>query len=319
MESPAGRGGPSFSDEARQLYLRLLDSRRPPRVDDCPERGLGQLLQLGLAKLEDDEVLVVAAWQALSNLTDVLHVRTRQTLSELTEVSGFLGTCTTRRDSGSLVDGGQPEPVRVIASRDELYRFIPMLPGRARHSYCSVQTSARLDDGAYQLMGLPADPEPRGGVVCRIVVDRALAADARPVMTAGIKRGEQIRCHPAPPLKFILVDSRLALLPLDETARAGAVVLNSRAIGALLACTFEHLWRESTPMSTRRTGPADLSPTEIRLLRMLADDADDGTIATVLGISDRSLRRHLAAAQDTLGVRSRPGAIAAAFRLGLVV
>jgi hypothetical protein len=100
-----------------------------------------------------------------------------------------------------------------------------------------VQTSARLAR-AYQLAGLPAaDPVSYSGAVCRIIVDRASVNDARAVIAAGLKRGEQIRCHPAPPLKFIVVDSQLTVLPLDESGRSGAVVLSSPAIGSLLAWT----------------------------------------------------------------------------------
>jgi hypothetical protein len=228
---------PLLADETRQLYLRLLDSRVPPSVADCPTDGLGQLLDLGLAKVEDEGVLVVAPGQALANLTGVLQVRTRQTLSELAEVSEFLGSCVSSPASDLQVDGSRPVPVRVITNREELLRYNSRLPSVARRSYCSVQTSARLAR-AYQLAGLPAaDPVSYSGAVCRIIVDRASVNDARAVIAAGLKRGEQIRCHPAPPLKFIVVDNQLTVLPLDESGRSGAVVLSSPAIGSLLAWT----------------------------------------------------------------------------------
>lgn len=51
-----------------------------------------------------------------------------------------------------------------------------------------------------------------------------------------------------------------------------------------------------------------------QIVEMLADGASDGEIARALGISERTLRWHLANAHEQLGTRSRTQMVAEALR-----
>jgi DNA-binding NarL/FixJ family response regulator len=109
----------------------------------------------------------------------------------------------------------------------------------------------------------------------------------------------------------------LALLP-DRMGRAPAVVvlgddpadgwvqrvLRSGARGALA--------RAAVPAS-------GLTPREIEVLGMLAEGLGNKVIAARLGISDHTVKTHVAAVFGKLGVSTRAEAVASAARLGLIM
>lgn len=55
----------------------------------------------------------------------------------------------------------------------------------------------------------------------------------------------------------------------------------------------------------RPAQPAALDPLQCRLLTLLADGADDRSAAEELGISERTVRRHVARISQAVGGRTR--------------
>lgn len=64
--------------------------------------------------------------------------------------------------------------------------------------------------------------------------------------------------------------------------------------------------------------PSGLSPRELQVLSLLANGASNRSIATELGISERTVERHVSNIFDKLAVASRTEAAAYALRNGLV-
>lgn len=88
---------------------------------------------------------------------------------------------------------------------------------------------------------------------------------------------------------------------------------------ALFVDYFEKLWAESTPFDASRTvQPTLLSPLQIRILGLVADDTPDLAIARRLELSERTIRRHLGIIMDKLGARTRAGAVVMALDRGLL-
>jgi DNA-binding CsgD family transcriptional regulator len=161
-----------------------------------------------------------------------------------------------------------------------------------------------------------------GQVRCRSIYQASAMNDpvAREIIQACADAGEQARLAPRVPMKMKLADSATALLPLTPTGTAAALVIRAPVIVTALRGYFEMLWDRATPIKAERApAPADrLTPTQQQILEMMAEGLHDEAIAHRAGISVTTVRRHISAIVDRLGVTSRFAAGAAAQRRGLI-
>jgi DNA-binding NarL/FixJ family response regulator len=143
---------------------------------------------------------------------------------------------------------------------------------------------------------------------------------ARRIIAACAEAGEQARLLPAVPMKMKLADHTTAMLPLTSTGTAGALVVRAPVIIAALREYFELLWDRATPLNTSRTAaPGDRLPSaQQKVLELMAEGLHDDAIARRAGISTTTVRRHITAIMNRLGVSSRFAAGAAAQRRGWI-
>ena len=132
--------------------------------------------------------------------------------------------------------------------------------------------------------------------------------------------GNRRACFPQVPMKMKLADHTTAMLPLTPTGTAGALVVRAPVIIAALREYFEMLWERATPLRPQRPAvPGDrLTPTQQAVLELMAEGLQDDAIARRAGISTTTVRRHIAAIMNRLGVSSRFAAGAAAQRRGWI-
>jgi hypothetical protein len=125
--------------------------------------------------------------------------------------------------------------------------------------------------------------------------------------------GEQARTRPELPIKLIISDDRLALIPAALTSRSidtTFVIHRSPILEALIAL-FEAEWREATPIpgiaaATDAPGQASGPDAEnATLLAMLAIGMTDASIARSLSWSTRTTQRRTRQLMDDLGVTTR--------------
>ncbi|MEU6439954.1 helix-turn-helix transcriptional regulator [Streptomyces sp. NPDC047046] len=155
----------------------------------------------------------------------------------------------------------------------------------------------------------PADAPPHRDVRRRTVClhsvrnSPAALADARRLS----ERGGETRTVPALPVRLVIVDRRLAMLPLDaERPGAGAVVQYGGGALAALCALFESIWEQGEPLGgTARRVDESPDSTERAVLRFLARGLTDDAIAKRLGVSSRTARRLSTALMKRLGARSR--------------
>ncbi|MGE9695830.1 LuxR C-terminal-related transcriptional regulator [Streptomyces sp. CH6] len=121
------------------------------------------------------------------------------------------------------------------------------------------------------------------------------------------ERGREARTVPALPVRLIVIDRRLAVLPLDEDdSGAGAVVVSGGGAISALCALFESVWEQGEPFGTPGTPAHEpLSPGERATLRFLAMGLTDEAIAKRLGVSPRTTRRTSTTLMERLGARSR--------------
>lgn len=109
------------------------------------------------------------------------------------------------------------------------------------------------------------------------------------------QNGEQARVHPDVPVKLLIADRSIALLPLttrDEPDSADmAILIHPCALLDTLALLFDSFWAQGVPLS--RPGAAEPPRMEQDLLRLLAAGYKDEAIARQLGVSSRTVARRL--------------------------
>jgi sugar-specific transcriptional regulator TrmB len=155
------------------------------------------------------------------------------------------------------------------------------------------------------------------GVPVRVVLDRA--AVSGPGMVAeivdSVRYGVQIRVAQTLPMKLVLADADLGLVPLAIQAGAdpGAVLLQRSGLLAALDALFETTWRQAYPLELSKLDPTAVvevsqeEPTELdrKLLGLLMAGLTDQAAATQLDLSLRTLQRRLRCLMDLAGAESR--------------
>ncbi|MDI2130088.1 helix-turn-helix transcriptional regulator [Yinghuangia seranimata] len=130
--------------------------------------------------------------------------------------------------------------------------------------------------------------------------------------------GGQVRTVPSLPLRMLVVDRSVALVPVDpDNTRRGAVQVSGPGVITALVALFEHIWAAATPCGTvHERDDQGLTRQESELLRLLADGLTDAAACKRLGLSLRTVRRMMADLMERLDARSRFEAGAKADRRG---
>lgn len=119
--------------------------------------------------------------------------------------------------------------------------------------------------------------------------------------------GERSRVHADVPMKLVIADRSVALLPLSLAAPGeSALVVRSSALLDALQRMFWLLWEQAVPVvpDLPEDDPA-AEALDPRLLTMLSAGMKDESIARNLGISSRTVGRRVADLMERLGVRTR--------------
>jgi DNA-binding CsgD family transcriptional regulator len=108
-------------------------------------------------------------------------------------------------------------------------------------------------------------------------------------------------------MKLLIVDRRIALVPLTSGEEAAAIVVRPSGLLDALVTLFGMLWEKARPFggSRQERKSLDLSDEEWRLVGMLASGLKDETAARHLGLGVRTARRRIAAVMDRLGAVTR--------------
>jgi DNA-binding CsgD family transcriptional regulator len=136
--------------------------------------------------------------------------------------------------------------------------------------------------------------------------------------------GGECRTVPALPMRLIVFDRELGIVPIDpEDTTAGAVLIQGPGLIAALTSLFDQMWASASPLGrNKRQRPRGddgvPSAQERELLRLLAQGLTDELVARRLGVSVRTMRRVAADLMERLGARSRFQAGALAMARGWV-
>jgi len=148
------------------------------------------------------------------------------------------------------------------------------------------------------------------GVVYRTVYDLSVLENPETFarVQADLSTGEQARVLEGVPLKIAIADRTMALLPLSgggDGSDTAVLVIRSSVLLDSLVALFEALWVRAVPLSLGQTNTRAADPDLVEVVRLMATGMSDLRMARVLGTSERTVRRKVAAAMDALGAGSR--------------
>ncbi|MEV6239220.1 helix-turn-helix domain-containing protein [Lentzea sp. NPDC051838] len=159
------------------------------------------------------------------------------------------------------------------------------------------------------------------GVSYRCVYDRSsleLPGHYEAMMEC-VRAGEQARTLTSVSMKMLIVDRKVAFVPMafgDRETSSAFVVRASPLLDALLVC-FESLWSRAVPLGADPVpGAGELSHRDQRLLALMASGMKDRAIARTLGITERTLSRHVHELMTALEADTRFQAGMQAFHRG---
>ncbi|MET9471130.1 helix-turn-helix domain-containing protein [Streptomyces sp. NPDC002917] len=149
------------------------------------------------------------------------------------------------------------------------------------------------------------------GVRYRVLYEKAFFDDDGAVdnVIEGVRAGEVARAVPHLPLRLAVSDRAIAICPLVPGGPYGspeepttALVRDSSLLAALVAL-FERYWDDAVPLHVDDSGTVSgtdgvvgadpLSATDRRLLSLLVAGVADKAIASQMGLSRRTVQRHI--------------------------
>ncbi|MEV7522739.1 helix-turn-helix transcriptional regulator [Streptomyces sp. NPDC091371] len=244
----------------------------------------------------------------------------------------------TRAALAQVVADFQPVHARELSSVQ-----MEVVSGAANVSAALEDASQRVEREVLSLhpgRALPAEMIEAGLERDRLALGRGVqirtihlgSAAAVPHMSSYLRRlnsaGAQVRTAHTLPLRLIVVDRSLAIVPAPEPVDGdiAAVVLRSETLVGVLRGIFEHCWAAASVLgdagsTTSTAAPGtegDWQPSgrHRELLRMLEGGLTDEAMARKLGVSERTVRRLVSDLTERLGAASRFQAGVCAVRLG---
>ena len=304
LELPDAR----VADLAAHLSLSRADVRR----------AMDNLADLALVRQSDRaDREVVDPGKAMRDLLARAQADVTERMREVEHAMNAVAALAYRRDDHTRCDG-----VRRIDSVDAVTTRLADLARDARRDCLSFGFGARQSEQATAgERKLNAFASGRG-VRIRNVVPDSLRSD--PPTMAHLRWmadiGAQTRTSPTLPMRLIIVDQEIALIPIDPARSArGALEVTIAGLVSGLVTLFETVWKGATPLD--EAPPRDdhgLEPRERDLIRLLAEGHTDESAARKLAVSVRSVQRMMGGLVTRLGVNSRFQAGAEAVRRGWI-
>ncbi|HET9139787.1 helix-turn-helix transcriptional regulator [Actinophytocola sp.] len=312
-----------LSEQAARLYEQLIVSgslslAEQPDLSHAP--ATRELIDKGFAReryVGHPHLVPIEPIRAVDN---AILTKQRQILDQyqgLLRLRDEMQTLQQTYHSANIHSEDSRDVVRTITDRDEIGALSVELCLSAQHDVASLETEhfTRPPDPR-SARPLPAEVLERGvrfrNIYSRAALELAGAAD---MLRIAQQAGWQCRVHPRLPMKLVLVDERAALLPLGPTGMEGALLVRAPVITAALRSYFELLWTRSTSIDG---SPVKLAPEQDQVLRLVLTGMTDAAIARHLGISERTVRRHVGALLAELGTTNRVALAVAAVREGWV-
>jgi sugar-specific transcriptional regulator TrmB len=204
------------------------------------------------------------------------------------------------------------QPVEIISGREAIMRRFQHLHRISKDEIVCLERPPYVVSATYHYSDVQKHAMARG-VGLRTIIDTSVVGIPGKLesLQRNVASGEIIRILPRLPMKLLIADRRIALVPLTlEQARDIALVLRPSLLLDALSELFEIMWERGAPFGTadvaapqpekaRRAVDSD------RLVSLLAAGMNDKSIAQEFGISARTLERRILELLKALDSRTR--------------
>ena len=312
-----------LSQRAARLYEHLVASGGLSPVDHPDLSGSAEVRELvdkGFARERCVDRSRLVPVEPLSAVDNAIVARQRQMLDEYQALLLLRGEMEALqqvyRSSTPALDDRQ-DLIRVVADGDDIGALSSELCWSARREVVSLETGhvAQPPD-PQSARELPVELVERGVRFRHIYAQAALELPgAAEMVRISQEAGWQCRVYPRLPMRLVLIDERVALLPLGPSGTDGAALVRAPVIISTLRTYFELLWSRAVPVD----GTSEkLTPEQDQALRLVLTGMTDSAIARHLGVSERTVRRYVQALLNELGAANRVALAVAALRDGWV-
>ncbi len=151
------------------------------------------------------------------------------------------------------------------------------------------------------------------GVTYRVVVERAVI-DGPGFLAAAegaLANGELVRVVPELPIRLVIVDQEIALVPMvSGDGERGALLVHTGGLLDGLLALFERVWRDAMPLTLTADGVVESSgesvdDVDLKIFGLLLAGLTDQAVGSHLGLSLRTVQRRVRLLMDIAGVDTR--------------
>lgn len=315
----------NLSEVQQQLYEALLDgaatatelSSATGFPSGQVQYTLGSLEKLSLVgrlpteTTQADRFVAVAPDIALEALLAGQEEEIRRTRSHIQMLAARFHASAKERDPVDLVE--------VVTGHEAVLRRGEQLQRSARNEIRAIDRPPYANKSPQQahpetaVMPIQIETMQRG-IDYRVLYDADGLAEFHTMandIEECIKLGEQARVMANTPIKMVIADDRLGIIPLRAAPVefTSIIVVHSSGLLTALCEFFETLWAQALPLSDHLNSPSSSSdaptPDESRMLALLMTGMPDQAIARQLDISYRTFQRRLHRLMARLGARTR--------------
>jgi sugar-specific transcriptional regulator TrmB len=213
----------------------------------------------------------------------------------------------------AVTDRGAADVVDVVQGREAIRRRFEQLHLAAREEVMAfVKAPTAVISGAENTA---EDEAVTRGVRYRVLFEREML-DAEPgtydQISAAVAAGEEIRVTDSLPLKLLIVDHELGLVPLEPTGApiAGALFVRESGLLEALVALFESEWSNAAEIAISADAIGELEPDAIddidaQILSLLLSGLNDQAVAYQLKTSLRTVQRRVRNLMDLARVETR--------------
>ncbi|MFC9856291.1 MULTISPECIES: helix-turn-helix transcriptional regulator [unclassified Streptomyces] len=277
-------------------------------------RALKGLIERGLASSE--RLDGVTRYRAASPLL-VLGPLLEQRRNTLNMAEALMSDLSERHRSAQTVQASGT-PIEILSGAVAIRRRMLTLQ---RHARFEVRALVQASNGrgvlSYEDNHHAVEQELADrGVVMRSVIERKLLEEpmAATVLSSGIAQGQHIAVTERLPIKLVIVDARVALLPLDperDEAEPVALVVHRTGLLTALCSLFDEHFDKGWPLHVSEGGidlASRLNSTgahDRQIVALLHIGLTDVAIARQLGVGYRTVQRRLQAMMAEAGAATR--------------
>ncbi|KAB2589991.1 LuxR C-terminal-related transcriptional regulator [Streptomyces arboris] len=288
----------------------------PPRY---AEHAVGVLRELRLVKTAESRTDRLVAVSPEAAQMELLVPLEREILDSRHRLAGFKGQLSAFAAAFERQSRTRAEPVVITGDQDEIELRLLEAAQSCTTEVLVMQPCVARETRELRLARPLVLEALRRGARGRILYPHTARGDSGTRAHLGelLPAGGRVRTTKEVSDRFLVFDRKTAFIPSGEDGEI-AVVYES-TVAAFLAGLHARVWESAVDFDSGAAGYAGtMEELKATLLSLLASGAKDEVIARRVGMSERTLRRHVATIMQDLSASSRFQAGVLAARTGLV-